>query len=232
MIESYQYAGKELVVFQQATRWKKYFSKKMSRFIRGSVLEVGAGIGATTRILNNGSPESWTMVEPDEEMYNSLARNLHSFPSNTRVFHGSLADISKQFDTIIYVDVLEHVRNDAAELQQAAMHLRAGGHLIVLSPAFQFLFSEFDKAIGHHKRYSKKNLTLITPPATRLVTLNYLDTAGFVASVANRLILHQSYPSKKQVSFWDKCLIPISEITDRLFLYLFGKSILAIWEKT
>jgi len=70
------------------------------------------------------------------------------------------------------------------------------------------------------------------PEEMKVVELKYLDTIGFVASLANRLLLKQSYPTEKQISVWDKMLIPISKITDKIFLHSFGRTVLAIWKKS
>ena len=192
MSKPYEYSGNELVLFEEAKTWKRYFKKKIHRFIHGDVLEVGAGIGGTTKILNDGSAKKWTMLEPDENMYEYLSKNADSFLSNTCIEKGSLADQTQKFDTILYIDVLEHIKDDASELTRAATHLNSKGCLIVLSPAFNFLFSEFDKAIGHIKRYKKKELKNITPSGMKLLSIMYLDSAGFFASAANKFFLHQS----------------------------------------
>jgi len=231
MSKPYQYSGNELSLFEEAKTWKRYFKKKIQHFIHGSVLEVGAGIGGTTKILNDGSAKKWTMLEPDENLYSYLLKNTPSFPPNTSIEKGSMADATQKFDTILYIDVLEHIKDDAAELARASSHLNGKGCLIVLCPAFNFLFSDFDRSIGHIRRYKKKELKKITPPGMKLILIRYLDSAGFFASAANKFLLHQSYPSRIQIRFWDKCLVPISKITDPLFLYLFGKSILTVWEK-
>lgn len=63
-----------------------------------------------------------------------------------------------RFDTILYIDVLEHIADDRAELVEAARRLNPGGYLVVLSPAHQWLFTAFDAAIGHVRRYTAKSL--------------------------------------------------------------------------
>ena len=231
MSNQYQYPGKELTLFQEAIKWKKYFRRKIHRFLQGSILEVGAGLGGTAKILNDGSAKSWTLLEPDERLYKHLLSEQQLFPANTRIVKGSISDLHQNFDAVLYIDVLEHIENDKAELTIASSRIANDGYLVVLSPAFNFLFSEFDKAIGHYRRYTKKDLRKITPVGMRLISVQYLDSFGLLASLANKFFLHRSYPSQKQIWFWDKCLIPISKITDPLFLYLFGKTILAVWEK-
>jgi SAM-dependent methyltransferase len=116
---------------------------------------------------------------------------------------------ASQFDTIIYIDVLEHIENDRKELEAAAALLRAGGRLIVLSPAHQRLFTPFDAAIGHFRRYSRPMLRSISPSSLRLEQVWYLDSVGLLLSAANLLFLRQSMPTKAQLALWGQCVIPL-----------------------
>ena len=235
MVEQYIYPGSELALFEKAINWKRYFSSFIRPYIKKNVLEVGAGIGATTALLNDGTVTKWFLLEPDEEMARDLGEKItrHEFPANCEVIIGTLEQLShrNKFDTIIYIDVLEHIENDSSEIEKASELLNEKGHLIILSPAFPCLFSPFDRAIGHHRRYTIRNLKKKIPSGLEVVELKYLDTIGFVASLANRLLLRQSYPTSKQITLWDKMLIPVSKITDKIFLHSFGKTVLAIWKK-
>jgi 2-polyprenyl-3-methyl-5-hydroxy-6-metoxy-1,4-benzoquinol methylase len=233
MSEPFKYPGDELVLFQHATHWKKYFSRQIKRYIKGNVLEVGAGIGSTTLLLNDGSANQWLMLEPDEKMSANLKAKIETkeLPDNCLLQTGSIDQLTSIFDTIIYIDVLEHIENDAEEMKKAARLLNANGHLVVLSPAFQFLYSPFDKAIGHCRRYNKKTFRHITPEGLQLISNKYYDTVGYFAALMNKLVLHQKYPTLKQVIFWDKWMVPVSKIKDKLLFHSFGKSIIAVWKK-
>jgi hypothetical protein len=79
------------------------------------------------------------------------------------------------------LDVLGHIEDDDAELRLAARYLRKGGHLIVLAPAHQFLYSPFDGAIGHFRRHCRRSLRAAAPPELSFVLLRYLDSAGLMA---------------------------------------------------
>lgn len=233
MPELFTYQGNELELFQHATQWKNYFSKQLMPYIKGDVLEAGAGIGATTLLLNDGKNPSWLMLEPDDEMSSLLEKKLNAdeFPANCRIKKGTIDNVQSTFDTIIYIDVLEHIATDAEEMRKAASLLNDGGHIIVLSPAFQFLYSPFDKAIGHYRRYNKRMLRALTPTGLALISNRYYDSVGYFASIVNKLFLRQQYPTQKQVLFWDRWMVPVSKITDRLFFHAFGKSIIGIWKK-
>jgi len=233
MADSFTYPGAELVLFQHAKNWKKYFSRQIKPLIKGNVLEVGAGIGATTLLLNDGTASKWLLLEPDEQMTAILKNKINdnSLPANSVLQAGTIDQVSETFDTIIYIDVLEHIENDTAELEKAAALLNPGGHIIVLSPAFQFLYSPFDKAIGHYRRYSKRMLRKITAPSLKIINNRYYDSLGYFAALANKLFLRQQYPTVKQVLFWDRWLIPLSRFFDNLFFHQFGKAIIITWQK-
>jgi hypothetical protein len=134
-------------------------------------------------------------------------------------------------DSFLYIDVLEHIENDRAELAAAAARLSSGGRLIVLSPAFNFLYSPFDRSIGHYRRYEKKMFQALTPPGCTLEKIMYLDSVGMAISLANRLILSQAMPTINQILLWDRKIIPVTKWFDRLIGYGFGRSLLGVWEK-
>jgi 2-polyprenyl-3-methyl-5-hydroxy-6-metoxy-1,4-benzoquinol methylase len=197
------------------------------------VAEVGAGIGSNTRTVDPGGTGRWVCLEPDRQLVSQLEENLkQSGERRYETVCGTLQALGdQQFDTIIYIDVLEHIEEDEEELKVAADHLRLGGHLIVLSPAHQCLFTSFDAAIGHFRRYNSSMLRRISPVNVRLRKMRYLDSVGLLASTANLLFLRQAMPTQKQLQFWDQCIVPISLILDRVFFYSIGKTIIAIWEK-
>ncbi len=231
----FKYAGAELDLFAAVHNWKSYWSQRIRPFVAGDVLEVGAGIGANTPFLDPGGSGRWVCLEPDAGLAAQLARNLKEAASerNRETVSGTVRDIDSnwKFDTILYIDVLEHIEDDQGELECAASRLRSGGRIIVLSPAHKWLFSPFDSAIGHFRRYNRPMLRRITPPSLRLDRLFYLDSVGLVLSCANRLLLRQSMPTKAQLRIWDSWVIPLSRVLDRCLLNSVGKSIVAIWRR-
>jgi SAM-dependent methyltransferase len=227
------YVGGELELFSTTVNWKSYFASVIRPFVAGRVLEVGAGIGANIPYLCTQSVTEWTSLEPDPDLADQIGRAAarRALPAPCRVAIGTLDDIdaASHYDTILYIDVLEHIAEDAAELAKAAAHLAPGGHLVVLAPAHQFLFSAFDAAIGHHRRYDGKSLAALTPPGCRLRLCRMLDAAGFFASLANAVLLRCAAPSRRQIDTWDGVLVPISRVLDRGTGYCFGKTIVVVW---
>lgn len=234
MKDEFTYQGDELDLFSHAKRWKSYVAGKIRSYVGGNVLEVGAGPGNFTSYLLNKRASSWTFVEPDPDFASALSRSSGGYSLPVEVIQGTMSNVSgsRSFDSIIYLDVLEHIEDDRSEVQKMIDHLNPGGFIIVLCPAFNFLYSPFDKAIGHYRRYNRKNLLKLFPASVKTIRAGYLDSTGFLASAANRLLLRQSYPGLGQVKFWDRLMVPMSGFTDKLFSRFFGRSILVVVQKT
>jgi SAM-dependent methyltransferase len=229
----FKYAGSELDLFAGVHHWKSYWSSEMRRFIRGDVLEVGAGIGSNTRYLDTGKLGRFVCLEPDTQLARRLEGELRKGSRRYDAVCGTLESVpaGEQFDTICYIDVLEHIEDDRTELKRAAAHLRPGGRVIVLSPAHQWLFTPFDAAIGHFRRYTRATMTAISPEGVELESCRYLDSMGLAASAANLWFLKQSMPTRQQLHFWDSFIVPVSRVTDRLSGHSIGKTIVAVWRK-
>ena len=236
MSTSFTYAGSELDLFSAAKNWKSYFRDQLAPYLGEDVLEVGAGLGGTTRALCRGHERRWVCLEPDAALASRLDREIRSgsLPGVCETRVGTLEDFdpAEAFDTILYMDVLEHIEDDRAEVARAARHLRPGGHVIALSPAHQWLFTPFDRSIGHHRRYSRAGFGALASKDLVTARLVYLDSIGFFASLANKLILRSAMPKPSQVAFWDRVLVRMSRVTDPILGYSAGKSVLAVWRKS
>jgi len=229
----FNYQGTELALFAKATQWKRYWSARIQPHIKGRVLDVGAGVGSNFDYLQHSEVTEWCFLEPDEKLLKQI--KLRRQQTLTAAVHNgtvSTLPAHKMFDTIIYIDVLEHIRDDHLELVQAARHLETNGKLLILSPAHPALFSNFDLSVGHLRRYTIKTLSKIAPKNLGPIDLRYLDSAGWLASLANRCLLKQSVPDIRQILFWDRVMVPISRVLDPLCGYRIGKSILGIWKKS
>jgi SAM-dependent methyltransferase len=233
---SYAYPGGELALFANARNWKSYFAERLRPNVRGAVLEVGAGMGATTEALWHPGCSSWTCLEPDPSLAGAIdraARSLSARGANLEVRATTIAglDPAAKFDTILYIDVIEHIEDDRAELARAADRLLPGGRLVVLAPAHQRLYTPFDAAIGHHRRYSADTLAALSPPGLRELEVFYLDSVGLLASLANRLLLRQSMPTPRQIAMWDSVFVPASVRLDALLRFRLGKTVVGVWER-
>ncbi|MDZ4873289.1 MAG: hypothetical protein CLLPBCKN_002685 [Chroococcidiopsis cubana SAG 39.79] len=234
-MQDYSYIGAELELFSQAYNWKNYYGNLVQKYLQGRVLEVGAGIGATTEFLCKGHQKEWLCLEPDPILTEKidLKISVGRVPACCKSRVGTSADLASndRFDTIIYMDVLEHIEDDRTEVKTVTQHLSDGGYLVVLAPAHQWLFTPFDRAIGHYRRYNKQSLASTIPRSLNCIQLIYLDSIGLLASLGNRFVLKSKTPTKQQIQLWDKVMIPLSKSIDPILQYSLGKSVLGIWQK-
>lgn len=229
------YPGTELELFTHARNWRHYWMTQIEPFLGNRVLEVGAGIGSITRELAKGHKGEWLAVEPDPTLANQMRSALDGEAlANVTVIQGDLGSIKPDeapFNSILYSDVMEHIQDDRLEIERALSKLESKGYLILLVPAHQFLFSDFDKAIGHHRRYNMRMLRALTPNSASIVLARYLDCVGVTLSLGNRLITRKDAPTIGQIDFWDRTIVPVSKILDPLFRYRLGKSVLFVLQK-
>ena len=139
-------------------------------------------------------------------------------------------DASQTFDCLLYIDVLEHIADDAGEVRRAAGRLEPGGSLVILCPAHQFLFSDFDHAIGHYRRYNAAMMAALARDAP--------VGADLLSRQRRNPPVDLEPPAPWQsnaLQVADSCLgprfIPISRVLDPLFGYRLGKAVIGIWTK-
>jgi SAM-dependent methyltransferase len=223
-----KYQGKELENFDLANFWRKYIYFQIKFFLKNEILEVGAGIGSFSKNYEKSFNEI-TLIEPDKYNFKKLKQNIRN--KNIIILNTSIKKTKKKFNCILYMNVLEHIRDHVKEINFAIKKLNKNGFLIILVPAHQKLFTKFDKAVGHYRRYSmsffKKKFRNIT-----LEKLIFLDFFGYFLYFFNNLFLKKEvYPSKFKILIWDKIFTPITIIIDFLIGYKFGKNILCVYKK-
>ena len=228
MIEKYPEIALER--FDKADLWIKYIILKIKRFLKDDILEVGAGCGSFTKSYMKNF-NSITLTDMDNNSFNLLKKNFIN-EKNVNVIKSSTKNIDRKFNTILYFNVLEHVKEDKLEIKTALEKLNSGGHLIVLVPAHQKIYSKLDKAVGHFKRYDidffKKNKF----ENSKVIKLHFLDLFGYLLYHLNKIFFkEETYPSNLKIFIWDKIFTPFTVIVDYLTGYKFGKNILCIYQK-
>ena len=170
--------------------------------------------------------EQIDLYEPSNNFIDNLKKIKNQ---KTSIINNNFTQKDNAYDTILYLDVLEHIENDENELEIAFKSLKTGGALIVNVPAFQHLYSQFDKDIDHFRRYSKNDLKKLTNKfkfsKTKLI---YYDSIGYFLSIGSKLITKNYLNNfEKKIKIWDT-LMPISKIIDLIIFNLIGKSLIMI----
>tara|TARA_B100000575_G_C23006820_1_gene580067 strand:+ start:185 stop:868 length:684 start_codon:yes stop_codon:yes gene_type:complete len=224
-----KYPGKELEIFDKAIVFQKYIYFLTKKFLKNKTLEVGAGLGSFTRNyfkeINDVS-----ITEIDQNNFNILKEKFKNEKIN--IFSEKIQHIEGKFESIIYLNVLEHIESDLEEIDDALSKLCKGGYLIIVVPAHQELFTNFDREIGHFRRYDKKFFNRNYNNAS-IEKLIYIDAMGYFLYFLNKVIFtKETYPSSLKVQIWDKIFTPITILVDFILGYKFGKNVLCVLKKT
>ena len=133
---------------------------------------MGAGIGSFTNNYKSLISDI-TLSEIDTDNLDIIKEKFKK--DNFNFTSEQTKNINKNFDTIMYLNVLEHIENDNKEIVNAYEKLNPNGYLIILVPAHNELYSKFDKAIGHFRRYDIDFFRKIKLQKSKLIKLRYLD---------------------------------------------------------
>ena len=197
-------------------------------------MEVGAGIGTVAELLLlKAAPQALLLIEPDSENIAELRRR---FGNDDRVVvrHGYLEDADQSFsaDTIVAVNVLEHVERPPEFLHAVSRNLVPGGALLLLVPAVPALYSSLDRAFDHYRRYTRSGLSkeLLTA-GLDIDRLHYLNFVGVAAWFAAGHILRRTTLGRTQVRLYDRLVIPWLRRLESLVHPPIGQSLLAIARK-
>jgi SAM-dependent methyltransferase len=149
----------------------------------GRFLEIGAGTGRLTAgFLTRGF--TGTCYDVGAATRDLLRRNLSPFGARIQVID-SLADVTTgSFDYVFAFEVLEHIDPDAETLRSWASFLKPLGRILISVPAHMRKYSAEDRAVGHYRRYEKKQLSQLLENAgcTRVRVLSY----GFPIAILTR----------------------------------------------
>ena len=229
-MNSFIYPKKVTENFDHANFHITYCVNFLKKYLKNDILEVGAGCGSFTKIYYNKKINSITLTELDKNNFSTLKKKFAKF-KNFFVTKKKIYKINKKFDTIIYLHVLEHIKNDIKEINEATKKLKRNGHLIFLVPAHQKLYSKLDKLVGHYRRYEIDFFNNNFKGLNK-IDLKFLDSMGYFLYFINKIFFkNENYPSKLKIFIWDKVFTPISLIFDFLTLYKFGKCMLIVYKK-
>lgn len=224
------YPGWELKFFDNSKNFRDYQFQLFKNFIIGNIAEIGPGNGMNLSFYFN-KPKKIDLYEPSKNLYKTLKKRFFR-KKKLKIFNRKFEFIKKKYDSILYLDVLEHIKQDQIEIKNAYKCLKKNGYLIINVPAYNHLYSKFDKDVGHFKRYQKKDIKLICKKLNlNKLELRYYDSIGYILSLLSK-ITSSNYKKnfEKKIEIWN-ALIPLSKILDRLICNFFGKSLLIIIKK-
>ncbi len=210
-----------LEIMNKADWYNNWLLKQISKYLKGDILEVGAGMGNFTSKLSKFG--NVTAIDYDPEYKNA---NFGDIEKGRYFFNNK-----KKFDTIVCMNVLEHIKNDKLALKNMLELLNLKGRLVLLVPAFEFAYSDLDKNLGHFRRYTKDSLAnLLTTNGYSLMAIRYLNWLGLIGWFINGRILRQELLPEKQLGIFNIIARPLLLVEEHVEP-LFGLSVLVIAKK-
>ncbi len=218
----------------EAGNYRRWQIEIFRPYLGGSLLEVGIGDGGFRDLLPVGEHVG---VDLDPEL---VARARAAHPDGeyleADVEDPGLAErlAGRRFDSVLCVNVLEHLEDDATAVRNLLALLRPGGHLLLLVPAHQALFGPLDRLAGHRRRYTIAGVRALLPESVELRRLYYLNPVGAIGWWLNRFTRPASLedrPVRRQVLLFDRFALPPSRLLTPLTRRLFGQSVVCVAHK-
>lgn len=196
----------------------------------GLVLDFGAGTGTIAKLWREHLGIKPHCVEIDNQLASDLRRADFEVYKN-------LSELGEKFQFVYSANVIEHIEEDVIALVELGKVLDSDGLLCIYVPAFPILFSELDRQVGHHRRYTKESLSLaLTSSGFEVVKLEYCDSLGFISTLIlkslNFSFSGSNKSSKNLMKIYDLCIFPFSTMLDRIGLRnIFGKNLFVLAKK-
>ena len=218
---------------EQARNYNRWVVSAFAPYFGQSVLEIGVGHGGFYEHLPPIANYVGLDIDPG-----LVARSQTRYPDLCFI-QGDIADprlaerLAETFiDTVLVVNVLEHVDDDRAAVANLLRLLAVGGDLLLFVPAFQQLYTDLDRLAGHLRRYTMEQVRALVPASgATLKRLEYFNPVGAVGWRLNGLVSHRSLEATEvtsQVRVFDRYLVPVSRALNPLTRRLFGQSVMCV----
>ena len=239
--KNFRYTGRELEAMSWAINYHRWILTVFMPYLGQNIVEVGAGVGSFSELLlSEHNFQTLSLIEPSEELYEGLTNHMRELGTNTKVdlYHGSFLDAApliksqRAVDSVIYINVLEHIAEDERELEVIRDTLSQGGHVFVFVPALRWLYGTFDEQVGHVRRYTKTELEeKLKRGGFRIVRASYFDFAGIAPWWVKYRLLKSSRMERGAVRFYDQFIVPVVRRIESLAPPPIGKNVIVIAQK-
>lgn len=175
MIQNLNYNGWELYFFDNAKNFRNYQWNLIKNYVKTNILEVGPGNCVFLKNYNKQCNQIH-LFEPSNNLRRKLKKKIEKLKKVKLIKYYPKC----KYDTILYLDVLEHIKDDKKEILKAYSKLKKNGYLVISVPAFQYLYTNYDRKIGHYKRYNKKFFNQLLPKLKiKDYSMSYFDSIGY-----------------------------------------------------
>ena len=220
----------EFEALREAANYRRALVREFQEFLKGDVIEIGAGIGQMTEHLRELTDiRRLIAIEPEAKL---CQRHRDGFPGH-ELYEGTIenAPPATAWDAILSINVLEHIEGDERELERYSALLRARrGHFCVLVPARPEIYAPIDKDFGHFRRYTRPELRKkLEAAGFEVVRLCYFNFVGYFAWWLNFAVLKKRVFEVEKVRFYDRMIFPVVHLLEsKLMRPPIGQSLVAV----
>jgi SAM-dependent methyltransferase len=232
-IEADPFYANDLLQMAKAHNYLRWQLEMVAPYVGGDVLEVGGGIGNFTIELAAKSL-SLTSIEPNEFCHKQLCERTRPLP-NVSVHLATVETLDKvlpparSFDTIVMMNVLEHIRNDAQVLAMLKQRLKPTGRIVLLVPAGPWAFGVIDERLGHYRRYSKRYARELMGGLDLVIEkMRYFNFVGIWAWFLNAKFARLNKQDDTQIHIFDRWIVPLVSRAERRLAPPVGQSLLVV----
>lgn len=227
--DSFVYEGKDLESMSFAQNYHNWIYENIETELGNKIAEIGSGVGNFTEFLLRNDHARIDAYEPCAKMH---LKNKFSKNPRVNCINSNFELVSKscdyKYDSVIFINVLEHIQQDLDAIKNAYNITRPGGKLIIFVPALQFLYSKFDRSIGHYRRYQKSELTKLVQNASfKIMSCEYFDSIGIVPWFVFMKVMRQGLSSRNTFTY-DTFVVPWLKILEKKISPPLGKNLLLI----
>ncbi|MBO6518872.1 MAG: class I SAM-dependent methyltransferase [Rhodospirillales bacterium] len=229
------YEGRELEAASNLVNYYRWITDLFSPYLKGSGTEIGAGVGTYSAYLRPFF-SSMDLVEPSPRQLPDLTAkfgddpDVRLFSETIEAYRAKVGDASR--DCFCLVNVLEHIENDVAALDDMTAMLKPGGHVCVFVPALPMLYSKLDEILGHFRRYTKPELDgKFENAGLEIVKTAYMDVLGVPAWGLINTLLGSKTLNPKMAAIYDAACVPVTRAVESVVPVPFGKSLLIVGKK-
>lgn len=228
--EGASYDRAELTVFKQASNYYASIFDYVAPYLGSRVVEIGAGIGTFSKhLLTCPHITALTLIEPADNLFPLLCEEL-SGNAQVRLVHGQFAAVAGSIscDSVVLINVLEHVDHEEDLLRAIHRSLAPGGTLLLFVPALPGLYGSLDAAFGHVRRYRKAELhALLSRVGFDVVGLRYFNLLGTVTWFLAGKVFKRTALGPWSVWFYDRLFMSWIPRLERRWEPVIGQSLLA-----
>jgi SAM-dependent methyltransferase len=217
---------------EHSKNYSAWILEMIGPHINGRIFEVGAGRGTySTYFADHGH---LTALEPSEKQSVALRERLKDHPNAvviTAQLNGTAAPGS--YDTVVLLNVLEHISDDHQALGDIYESLAPGGKMVLWVPAFEALYGKFDQRIGHYRRYRRNELlALVHNVGFQQVTARYTNMPGFFAWWLIVRVLGRTPTAGRLAAIHDRYFIPVIRRVERVVRPPVGQSLMVVAQRS